>query len=207
MNTGIAPYATQGLAQDRWSHRSYVIRRKFFKIFGNAFHIYDPLGNVAFYSKMKAFKLKEDLRLYTGEDMRTEVLAIRARQILDFGATYDVVDSVTGERVGAIRRKAFKSVIRDEWLLLDEGDREIGTVQEDSLLLALLRRFVVNLIPQSWSATVHGQPAAEYRQHFNPFILKITADFSGDVSGVLDRRLGIALAVLLNAIEGRQQSY
>ena len=33
------------------------------------FHIYDEAGNVAFYSKMKAFKLKEDLRIYSGEDM------------------------------------------------------------------------------------------------------------------------------------------
>lgn len=96
--------------QSRFAPTRFMIRRKFLKLFGGAFHIFDEAGGVAFYSKMKAFKLKEDLRLYTGEDMQHEVLAIRARSVLDFGATYDVVDSASGQKVGALRRKAFKSV-------------------------------------------------------------------------------------------------
>ena len=64
-------------------HNRYLVRRQIFKLFGAAFHIYDPTGRVAFYSKMKAFKLKEDIRLYTGEDMATEVLAIEAKVVLD----------------------------------------------------------------------------------------------------------------------------
>lgn len=55
---------------DSFSHQKYLVRRKILKLFGATFHIYDPDGNVAFYSKMKAFKLKEDVRIYTGEDMR-----------------------------------------------------------------------------------------------------------------------------------------
>ncbi len=43
----------------------YTIRRKVLKIFGAAFHIYDPHGNLAGYCKQKAFKLKEDIRIYT----------------------------------------------------------------------------------------------------------------------------------------------
>jgi len=195
------------LVQNRFAHSTYTVRRKFFKIFGEAFHIYDPMGQVAFYSKQKAFRLKEDIRLYTGEDMRTEVLSMRARQIFDFGVTFDVTDSQTGERIGAFRRKALKSIIQDEWLILDADDCEIGMVQEDSMVLALLRRFLSNLIPQSWHATIHGQRVADYRQHFNPFILKVTVDFTSDAQRLLDPRMGIAIAVLLNAIEGRQSEY
>jgi len=193
------------LAQDRYAHPTYLVRRKLFKIFGNAFHIYDSVGQVAFYSRQKAFRLKEDLRLYTGEDMRTEILSMRARSILDFGVTFDVFDSLTGAKVGALRRKGFKSMIQDEWLILDPEDREIGLVQEDSVLLALIRRFLTNLVPQTWNASLGGTPVAAYKQHFNPFILKITIDFTADVARRLDRRLGISIAVLLNAIEGRQQ--
>lgn len=195
------------LAQDRFGHRTYTVRRKFFRIFGEAFHIYDSVGNVAFYSKMKAFRLKEDLRLYTGEDMRTEVLSMKARSILDFGVTFDVMDSQRGVKIGAIRRKALKSILQDTWTIMDADDREVGEVQEDSMLLAMVRRFLVNLVPQSWNATVGGQPVALYKQHFNPFILKVSIDFSADPQGRLDRRMGIAIAVLLNAIEGRQASY
>lgn len=192
------------LTQDRFGHRTYMVRRKFFKMFGESFHIYDSVGQVAFYSKLKAFRLKEDIRLFTGEDMREEVLSMRARSMLDFGVTFDVTDSRTQQRIGAVRRQGLKSLLKDEWIILDPQDGELGRISEDSMLLALVRRFLVALIPQSWHVSVHGQTVATFKQHFNPFIMKVTADFSPDTQGLLDRRMGIAVAVLLNAIEGRQ---
>lgn len=189
----------------RFLHTQYLVRRKVLKLFGGAFHIWDPTGQLAFFSHMKAFKLKEDIRLFTGEDMTQEVLRIGARQMLDISATYDVVDSASGEKVGALRRKGLASMLRDEWLILDATDQELGKMQEDSLGKALIRRFLTNLVPQSYALTVGDRPVGSMRQNFNPFVLKLSLDFSDDVSGLLDRRLGIAAAVLLCAIEGRQQ--
>ncbi len=205
MSTAIQNRSRSELVQGRFGQSRFMVRRKFFKLFGGAFHIYDEAGNVAFYSKMKAFKLKEDLRVFTGEDMQQQVLSIQARNILDISATYDVTDSQTGQKVGALRRKGLKSILRDEWLILDVNDQEVGTIQEDSMLLAIVRRFLTNLVPQTFQGAVGGAPVFTFRQHFNPFIQKISLDFSADTSGRLDRRLGIAAAVLLCAIEGRQQ--
>ena len=204
MSTSLQTRPRSDLASGRFGQSRYMIRRKFFKLFGGAFHIYDEAGNVAFYSKMKAFKLKEDLRIYSGEDMQEELLTIQARSILDFGATYDVTDATTGERVGALRRKALSSILRDTWLVLDVNEQEVGKVEEDSMLLALVRRFLTNLIPQTFSGTMGDVRVFTFRQHFNPFIQKIDLDFSVDTQRRLDRRLGIAAAVLLCAIEGRQ---
>lgn len=189
---------------DRFSSPTYLVRRKVFTLAGGAFHIYDGQGHLVLYSKLKAFKLKEDLRLFTGEDMREELLAIHARRVLDISATYDVTDSRTGERVGAIQRKGMRSLLRDEWLFLDANDREVGVIREDSLGLALLRRFLTNLVPQRFDVEVMGQKVATVRQNFNPFVLKLTVDFSLDPTGLLDRRLGLAAVLLLSAIEGRQ---
>lgn len=205
MTTAIQPRPSSDLAAGRFGQRRYMIRRKFFKLFGGAFHIYDEAGNVAFYSKMKAFKLKEDLRVFTGEDMQEQVLSIQARNILDISATYDVTDPQTGQKVGALRRKGLKSILRDEWLILDVNDQEVGTIQEDSMLLAIVRRFLTNLVPQTFQGAVGGTPVFTFRQYFNPFIQKIALDFSADTSSRLDRRMGIAAAILLCAIEGRQQ--
>ena len=116
------------MASERFEHDTYLIRKKVFKIFGGAFHIYDSQGGLAFYSKQKAFKLKEDIRVFTGEDMTEEVLYIQARQIVDFSAAYDVMDSAAGEKVGALRRRGWKSIVRDEWILLDAADNEIGRI-------------------------------------------------------------------------------
>lgn len=191
-------------AQPAFLHTNYLIRRKIFKFLGAAFHIYDSNGNLAFYSKQKAFKLKEDIRLYTGEDMQTEVLSIRARNIIDFSACYDVIDSATGVKVGALKRKGLKSILRDEWLILDANDVEIGFIQEDNTLIALIRRFVIELIPQSYHGVVNGQQVCMFNQNFNPFVVKILLDYSIDTHGLLDRRIGIAAAVLLCAVEGKQ---
>jgi uncharacterized protein YxjI len=187
-----------------FQHTNYLVRRKVFKLLGAAFHIYDPDGKVAFYSKQKAFKLKEDIRIYTAEDMQTEVLTIRARQIIDFSAVYDVFDPINNTKVGALKRKGMKSIIKDEWIIMDTEDREIGLIQEDSIILALIRRFLTNLIPQNYHGVVNGRQVCLFKQNFNPFIMKINLDYSMDVNGLLDRRLGIAGAILLCAIEGRQ---
>ncbi len=194
-----------GVAADpRFGHTQYTIRRKVFSFLGGQFHIFGPGGEVILYSKMKAFKLKEDIRLYTGEDMKTELLVITARKILDFSSAYDVVDATTKQKVGALKRKGLKSIIRDEWAILDVNDQEVGMVQEDNLILALIRRYVTPLIPQKYHGTLNGKSVCVFKQHFNPFILRITLDFSPDPDGLLDRRLGLAAAILLCAIEGRQ---
>jgi len=183
---------------------SYVIRRKFLKLFGNEFRVLDQAGNLALFSRQKAFKLREDFRVWTGDDMQTEVLWMQARKIIDFASAYDVIDSTTGQKVGAFKRKGLKSIVRDEWVLMDASDKEIGIFQEDSIGMAILRRFI-NIIPQKFHMDIGNAHVANLRQNWNPFLLKMTVDFSPDTQGLLDRRLGIGIAILHSAIEGRQQ--
>ncbi len=188
-------------------HTSYLIRRKVLKVFGGAFHIYDEQGTLQFYSKQKAFKLKEDIRVFADEAMSTELLLIKARNIIDFAATYDVFDPREGNlHVGCIKRKGLKSILADEWLLLTPSGEQIGTIKEDSVILALLRRLVVGwLLPQEYLGRIGASLVCRFRRNFNPFVSKVTLDFTPDVGGLLDRRLGIAAAILLVAIEGKDQ--
>lgn len=191
-----------------FQHKTYMIRRKVLKLFGGAFHVYDAFGNIVGYSKMKAFKLKEDIRVYTGEDMSAELLIIQARSVIDWGASYDVYDPVQQVKVGALRRKALKSMLRDEWLVLDPWDREIGMIQEDSQTMALIRRFIdfaALFFPQKYTVTLSGTPVAFLQQNFNPFVYKLVVDLSPDPQGYLDARLGLAAGILMAAIEGKQR--
>ncbi len=192
------------MLDSRFQYDRYMIRKKLLKLFGGAFHVYSPAGEVVFYTRLKAFRLKEDLRVYASEAMTKELLTIKARQVLDFGATYDVSDPETGELVGGLRRKGLRSMVRDEWQLLNPSGNQIGLIQEDSISLALLRRFAASLIPQTFTGVVNGVEVLVFRRHFNPFILRMDMDFSRDAQGLLDRRLGIAAGILISAIEGRQ---
>ncbi len=196
-----------------FSHDRYLFRRKVFQLVGGVFHISDPYGRVVLYSEQKAFKLKEDIRIYSDERKTNELLTIKARQIVDFGATYDVVDPQTNSHVGALRRKGLKSMLRDEWLFLDPQGQEIGVIGEDRMILAILRRilglvrlvsYLSCLFPQKYTVSMWGQPVASFKQHFNPFVLKYTLDLSQDYEKRFDRRLAIAAGILLCAIERRQ---
>lgn len=186
-------------------HERYLIRRQVLKLFGGAFRIYDPSGQLVLFANQKGFRLREDIRLYTDEAMGTEALLIKARSIVDFSSAYDVVDSASGEKIGALKRRGWKSLVKDEWIFMDAEDREIGFIREDHFLLALLRRLVTNLVPQKYEAEIDGSPACVYKQHFNPFVMKLDVDFSMDYTRSLDKRLGLAAGVLLCAIEGRQR--
>lgn len=192
------------LAVDRFGHPRYLIRRQVFRLFGEGFHVYDPLGHAVLFCRLKPFRLREDIRAWTDETERTEVLAIRARNVLDVAGVFDVLDPATGERLGALRRAALRSMIRDEWAILDRDDREIGRLQEDSLALALVRRLLTNLVPQTFHARLGPATVCEYRQRFNPFVRKLEVDFAPDPGRTFDRRLGLAAGLLLTAIEGRQ---
>lgn len=191
-------------------HRSfmqnqYLFRKKVFKIFGGAFHVYGDDQTLLFYSKQKAFKLKEDFRIYADERMAEELLTIKTPQIFDLGATYYVHDPVADEPVGALRRKGLKSLFKDEWVFLSAEGQEIAKLTESSVLAALCSRFI-NLIPQKYViVSTDGTTIAEIKQHFNPFVLKYTMTLLQD-NPAIDRRLIVSAGILLASIEGRQQS-
>jgi len=187
----------------------YTIRRKVLTLFGAKFHIYNAQGELAGFSQQKAFKLKEDIRIYADESKSRELMRIAARSIIDWGAAYDVIDSATNAKVGALRRKGWSSMVRDSWSVLGPADQELGQIQEDSVTLALARRLLpfANLIPQSYSlrqgAADSGPAIAEYHTHFNPFIHKLTVIIPDECP--LSPYLVLAGGILLAAVEGRQQ--
>lgn len=191
---------------NEFGYTQYLVRKKVLSVLGAKFHIYNGNQELVMFSQMKAFKLKEDIRLYSDETMSRELLTISARNVIDFSATYDVKDSSTGEHVGCLRRKGFKSILKDEWLILNANEAEIGKIKEDSRFMALLRRFLTTLIPQTYSVQVNGNTVSTFKQNFNPFVTKLNVDFSNDPSQSIDRRLGLAASVLLCAIDGKQQN-
>lgn len=186
-----------------FQHNRYLLKRQVLALTGK-FRIYDPAERLVLFSEQKMFKLREDIRVYDDENKSQEVLMIKARQIIDFSAAYDVGDSLAGQKVGALRRKGFASMLRDEWEILDVNDNVVGKLFEDSMGMALLRRFLSSLIPQNYDIVIGESRVADLRQNFNPFTYRLNMDFSMDVSHQLDRRIGIAAGILLGVVEGRQ---
>jgi len=184
---------------------TYLFRKKVFKLVGGAFHVYDENDNVLFYSEQKAFKLKEDFRVYSDEGKSQELLIIKTPKILDISATYDVTDGTNGESVGSLKRKGLKSVLRDEWLLLSTDGQQIGKLIETSIIGAIISRVVdIVPIPQSYSILSNAEEeVVKIKQAFNPFVFKYTMTILKS-DPPIDRRLLMAAGILLLGIEGRQ---
>lgn len=195
----------------------FILRSRFFRLFGGAYELYDASGALCLYAEMKRFRLKEDIRVYADTGMRDEVLRIRTQSVFDFSGAYDVEDAQAEQRIGTLQRSGMRSTfMRDHWRMLDAQGQPIAELQEDSMAKALVRRLIDMagalplvewlgyLLPQRYDLYRDEHKLAHYQQHFNPLIYKLDIDFSSDAGQVVDRRLGIAMAVLLAAIEGRQ---
>jgi uncharacterized protein YxjI len=185
---------------------TYLLRRQAIALTGK-FRFYDPAGRLVLFSEQKMFKLREDIRVYADENKSQEVLSVKARQIMDFSAAYDVVDTALNQKVGALRRRGLQSILRDEWEVLDANDNVLGKLFEDSVGLALLRRLLLgSLLPQNYDITFGETRVADLKQNFNLFRYELNLDFSMDTTQRLDRRLGIAAGLLLAVVEGKQSN-
>ena len=191
----------------------YTIRRKVLRLLGNSFHVFDERGEIVGYCNQKRLRLREDIRFYTDDRKTEELLTLKARSILDFGTTYDIT-LPTGEQVGSLRRRGFKSLVRDEWLVFDERGTQIATIQEKGSFASVLRRLndaVALLSPQTYELRRHGpaeKPAAgalvaTFRRHFNPIIYRLGVTVHAD-DEQLDDLVLLAIGCLIAAVEGRQ---
>jgi hypothetical protein len=188
-----------------FQYSSYRLKRQVFAMTG-VFRLFSENGDLLAYARQKMLKMREDIRLYNDETQTQELLSIQARQIIDFSAAYDVFDSTTQEFVGTLRRRGWRSMMRDEWEFLDAQGMVYGKMQEDSAQRALLRRLLLGAwLPQRYDISIGDTLSAEFDQEFNLLRYELVLDFKPGLSRPLDRRLGIAAAILLAAIEGRQE--
>ena len=193
-----------------YQHDQFVARRKVFQVFGATFHLYALDGQMLACSKQKAFRLKEDIRVFADENLEDELLQIKADRMIDFSASYSVIDSQSGEHYGTLRRKGWSSLFRDRWEILDADGIVRGGILEESGWKAFFRRFggalVALLMPQRFLLQVEGETVATMQQHMGFFVHKFQVDLTHDESGLLPRPLAVAAVVLLLAIEGRQSA-
>jgi uncharacterized protein YxjI len=197
------------MSSTSFNHPQFTIRQKVLAIFGAKFHVFDPNGQLLLFCKQKAFKLKEDVRLFSDETMTTELMAIRTESILDISGSYAIIDSQRNVTLAYARRQGLKSIVKDSWTICDATGREVGKIVEDSTSAAIMRRLIGPLtqlfMPQGHTLEINGVPICRLQQNRNPFVRKVVVDLSADRANVLDRRVGIAIALILMIIESRQQ--
>ena len=96
----------------------------------------DASGQLVFYVKQKAFKLREHVTVFADREQSRPVATIKADRLLDISATYGFEDP-QGRRFGAVRRAGMKSLWKAHYDVM-KGDAPLFAIREDNALVKFI---------------------------------------------------------------------
>lgn len=155
-------------------------------------------GDLYAFAQQKRLAFREQVTLYTDDTKQESVLGFKARQVVDLGATYDVVDA--GDTpIGTFRKDFAKSLLRSTWHVEQPG-LGVATGTERNLGVAVIRRLVeIAWLPYHFDFTIDGRPAFTVEKKWglrDRYVVTIQ-------DPRLDRRLVTAMAIGLDALQER----
>jgi len=202
---------------DPREHDRFILRQKF-RFVVNEYHFSLPLegdkpGTPFCFVRQAPYKFKEDIRFFTDESRTNELLRIKARQRFDPRATYDVT-AADGSKVGAIQKVFGRSLLRSTYKIFDATGQEVAEATEANLVVALFRR-LIGLVPRigdfaNWLPIPYhfvflhnGVTLGHHRRQLWKLVDTYTIDMSEDPGRTVDRRMILAIAVGMDALQAR----
>lgn len=159
-------------------------------------------GELVAFVEQKRLAFREEVTFFADEARSQPLFRFKARQILDVGATYDVT-AADGAPIGLFRKDFGKSLLRSTWHLEQPGVQAVG--QERSPAVAIIRRVweMVSdwpfFIPYHFDFTAGEHPVMSVDK-----TTVVRDRYRLDIHDqALDRRLAIAMAVALDALQSR----
>jgi hypothetical protein len=198
--------------EDRFAHDAFFVDQLIRPI-ANLYRIStlapgDGPGDPVAFVRQKKLAIREDIRFFADESELDELFRLKARGMMEFRGRFDVL-APDGSRLGVLEKVFGKSLLRSTWRILDENEREVAWTHERSMPVALLRRgidFVPygELIPVVFNFAIFmdGREVGDLRRPIgvrDRYILKL----GGDADQRIDRRVAVALAIALDALQSR----
>jgi hypothetical protein len=165
-------------------------------------------GEPVAFVRQKKLSLREDIRFFGDETESEELFRMKARQVFDVRGRYDVT-TPEGERIGVLEKVLGISFLRSTWKVHDANEQQVALAQEKSIHVALLRR-LIDFVPYGefvpilfqFTILIDGRAIGELRRPMGVRD-RYTLTLGGDADRRLDRRVGIALAIALDALQSR----
>jgi uncharacterized protein YxjI len=174
----------------------------------------DTSGQLIFYVKQKAFKLKEAVTVFADAEQQQPLYYINANKILDFSANYQFTDR-NGVPAGSIRRQGMRSIWRASYDIYDERNNHVMAIKEenpwskvfDSLLgeVPLVGMFTGFFFHPSYLVSAsNGQPIMRLQKQRAFFEGKFTIEQLAQLQPVDETRtlLALIMMVLLERARG-----
>ncbi|MFV2019246.1 hypothetical protein [Micromonospora sp. LOL_023] len=157
------------------------------------------VGQLLAFAQQKRLAFREQVTIYADDQRQQPLLGFKARQIIDLGATYDITDAA-GAPIGLFRKDFARSLLRSTWHVEQPG---LGTATgaERNQVVAILRRFtdLLSWLPYHFDFVLGDQPAFSVVRKWG-----LRDSYLVDIHNPhLDRRVVIAMAVALDALQSR----
>ena len=170
----------------------YTVRRPWISFFNRTFRVFDAGGQLIAYVRHPLMRMREQFQIFGDEAMQQPVATIQARQIIAINRIYDVTDALTGQWIGTLRSRGLKSMVRDTWELLDQGEQAQGVLEEVGL--SWLRRIFPILLGH-WRVLLGQSEVAKVDQVFRFFVKEYRLTVAAEGKNV-DTRFLLACALL-----------
>ncbi len=170
----------------------YTVRRPWISFFNRTFRVFDAGGQLIAYVRHPLMRMREQFQIFGDEAMQQPVATIQARQIIAINRIYDVTDALTGQWIGTLRSRGLKSMVRDTWELLDQGEQAQGVLEEVGL--SWLRRIFPILLGH-WRVLLGQAEVAKVDQVFRFFVKEYRLTVAAEGKNV-DTRFLLACALL-----------
>jgi len=168
-----------------------------------------PAGSPVAFVRQRKMAIKEDIRFFADESESQEVFRVKGRSMLDTGGSrYDIL-ATDGTRIGVLHH-TLKSIVHTTWAIQGPDEQEVAIARERSVVGAIGRRlidFVPDIgglipIPYNFDFLLDGRVVGTLNRKFE-LRDKYILDLGADVERRIDRRVAVALAVGLDALQNR----
>lgn len=168
------------------------------------------LALVAFYVVSASARPKRHVTVYRDESRRDVLLRIRQDQrVAVVVRTYTVV-AAAGTVLARLRRDYLRGLLRKRWSVESETGQAVALAIEDSLVLSLLRRILgsffgllrTNFVLLADEGAGQGAVLGEFNRKFT-LLDRYVLDLRADAERRLDRRVAVALGIMLDTGERR----
>ncbi len=167
-------------------------------------------GEPLLFVKQKRLQIKEDIRFRLSPDDGPHVFMIKSRTVFEFRGRHEVLDG-DGAPIGLLEKDFGRSLLRSHWRVRDATGAELFEAHEASWLVALVRRVAdfasdwlaaLAWLPFNFVLVRDGREAGTYRRVLGKLRDRYVLELGDELEGV-DRRLVLAFAVALDALQDR----
>jgi uncharacterized protein YxjI len=139
---------------------------------------------------------------YRDESRQEKILQVlQDQKATIFTQTFTVVDA-GGRPIARLSKNPLTNSWRKTWKCAAPDGRPICIATEDSLLKALFRKFVAKLFPMNFIIVRDDELLGTFNRNFTLFD-RYVLDLTHDRTRSLDRRIAVAIGVLLDTGERR----